>query len=100
MPMTDYELFAAERRAADHLRDACHRLLGRLQHQNSDSNDSIPPEWDLREWMDARQADIQEFLNDHKDRRPHPDDVSKLGADFGGEIPMDIFEVKPDRFNK
>ena len=97
MPMTDYELYAAERGAADHLRDACCRLLGRLQHQN---HDSTPPEWDLRQWLDGRQADIQDFLNDHKDRRPDPGDISKLGVDFGGEIPMDIFEVKPDRFNQ
>ena len=80
MMMTDYELFAAERRAADHLRDACYRLLGRLQHERSNSID-----WDLREWLDVRQADIQDFLNEHKDRRPHPEDVSKLGVDFGGD---------------
>jgi hypothetical protein len=43
--------------------------------------------------MDARQADIQEFLNNHKDRRPHPDDISKLGTAFGGEIPMYIFDI-------
>lgn len=85
--MTDYELFAAERRAADSLRDACHRLLGRLQVAAS-----ADPEWDLREWLDGRQADIQDFLNDHKDRRPDPEDISKLGVDFGGEIPMDIFD--------